>query len=215
MAHTYRTAIIGGGIVGVSTAYHLAQLGQSDVVVLERAELTSGSTWHAAGNLPHFHGSYNVIRLQQYGKALYRQLDQDNEQPVGLHWTGALRLAHTEQRVDEFERVAAMGRSLGLEMRMIDAQECRRLHPFLDPAGLKGILWDPVDGHVDPTSLTNALANVARKRGVTIKRNSPVTSIRAARRGSGFSRREPVRCRPSNSSLPPDSAARKWPRCSG
>jgi dimethylglycine dehydrogenase len=177
MAHAFKTAIIGGGIVGVSTAYHLAQKGQTDVVVLERAELTSGSTWHAAGNLPHFHGSYNMVRLQQYGKALYRQLEQDIGQPVGLHWTGALRLAHTDARVDEFERIAGMGRSLGLEMRMISAEECRTLHPFLNTDGLKGILWDPVDGHVDPTSLTNALAGVARKLGVTIKRNSPVLSI--------------------------------------
>lgn len=178
MSNPYKTAIIGGGIVGVSTAYHLALRGRSDVVLLERSELTSGSTWHAAGNLPHFHGSYNMIRLHQYGKALYRQLEQDLGQPVGLHWTGALRLAHTNQRVDEFERVASMGRMLGLGMRMIDASECRRLHPFLNTDGLKGILWDPVDGHVDPTILTHALAGVARARGVTIRRNSPVKAIR-------------------------------------
>lgn len=177
MNQTYRIAIIGGGIVGVSTAYHLAHKGQTDVVLLERTELTSGSTWHAAGNLPHFHGSYNMVRLQQYGKALYRQLEQESGQPVGLHWTGALRLAHTDARVDEFERVAAMGRLLGLEMRLIDPDQARRLHPFLDTGGLRGLLWDPVDGHVDPTSVTNALASVARKRGVTIRRNSPVKSI--------------------------------------
>ena len=173
----FRIAIIGGGIVGVSTAYHLALKGQTDVVLLERSELTSGSTWHAAGNLPHFHGSYNMIRLQQYGKSLYKQLEKDTGQPVGLHWTGALRLAHTDQRLDEFERVAAMGRSLGLDMRLINSVEAKQLHPFLDTSDLSGLMWDPVDGHVDPTSLTNALAGEARKRGVVFKRNSPVLGI--------------------------------------
>ncbi len=176
-------AIIGGGIVGVSTAYHLARKGQTSVTVLERAELTSGSTWHAAGNLPHFHGSYNMIRLQQYGKALYKQLEKDTGQSVGLHWTGALRLAHTDQRVDEFERVAAMGRSLGLDMQMIDAARAKELHPFLDTDGLRGLLWDPVDGHVDPTILTHALAGEARKRGVVFKRNSPVLGITRGQSG--------------------------------
>ena len=173
MTQFHRTVIIGGGIVGVSTAYHLALKGHTDVVLLERSELTSGSTWHAAGNLPHFHGSYNMIRLQQYGKSLYKQLEKDTGQSVGLHWTGALRLAHTDQRVDEFERVAAMGRALGLDMRMIDAAEAKQLHPFLDTSGLRGLLWDPVDGHVDPTILTNALASEARKRGVVVQAQQP------------------------------------------
>ena len=177
MNKTYRIAIIGGGIVGVSTAYHLAHRGESNVVILERGELTSGSTWHAAGNLPHFHGSYNMVRMQQYGKSLYRTLEEESGQAVGLHWTGALRLAHTSERADEFERIAAMGRSLGLDMRMISAEECKKVHPFLNTDGLKGILWDEADGHVDPTSLTNAMAKVARDKGVTIRRNSPVKSI--------------------------------------
>lgn len=185
MNQKFKVAIIGGGIVGVSTAYHLAQMGCSDVVLLERSELTSGSTWHAAGNLPHFHGSYNVMRLQQYGKNLYRQLEESGL-PVGLHWTGALRLAHTDARVDEFERIAGMGRSLGLEMRMINAAEAKQLHPFLNTDGLKGILWDPIDGHVDPTSLTNAMAGIARKTGVEIRRNSPVLSIKRGTAGQWF-----------------------------
>ena len=186
MNKTYRIAIIGGGIVGVSTAYHLAHRGESNVVILERGELTSGSTWHAAGNLPHFHGSYNMVRMQQYGKSLYRTLEEESGQAVGLHWTGALRLAHTSERADEFERIAAMGRSLGLDMRMISAEECKKVHPFLNTDGLKGILWDEADGHVDPTSLTNAMAKVARDKGVTIRRNSPVKSIE--RGASGQSR---------------------------
>jgi dimethylglycine dehydrogenase len=177
MTHVYKIAIIGGGIVGVSTAYHLAKMRCTDVVLLERTELTAGSTWHAAGNLPHFHGSFSVMRLQQYGKALYRTLEAESGQAVGLHWTGALRLAHTAARVDEFERVAGMARACGLTMRLIDHAEARTLNPFVQVDDLKGILWDRVDGHADPTSLTNAMASVAKARGVSIQRNAPVQGI--------------------------------------
>ena len=139
MNKTFKVAI-GGGIVGVSTAHHLAKAGCGEVVSLERCELTAGSSWHAAGNLPHFHGSYNVMRLQQYGKALYRMLEAESGQPMRLHWTGALRLAHNDARIDEFERGAAMGRRAGLTMCLIGADEARRLHPFIDTEGLAGIL---------------------------------------------------------------------------
>ncbi len=117
------------------------------------------------------------MRLQQYGKALYKTLEAESGQPVGLHWTGALHLAHTDERVDEFERIVGMGRACGLQMRMISVDEARELPPFLDIQGLKGVLWDPVDGHADPTSLANAMAAVARRSGVAIRRNSPVLNI--------------------------------------
>jgi dimethylglycine dehydrogenase len=177
MTSAHPVAIIGGGIVGVSTAYHLALAGCTDVLLLERSELTAGSTWHAAGNLPHFHGSFNLMRLQAYGKQLYRGLQAQSTQPLGLHWTGALRLAHSAARVDEFERVAGMARACGLAMRLIGIDEARRLHPHLVPDGLAGVLWDPVDGHADPTSLTQAMAAHARERGVVIKRHTPVLGI--------------------------------------
>jgi dimethylglycine dehydrogenase len=124
-------AIIGGGIVVVATAYHLAKAGAKDVLLSACSELTSGSTWHAAGNLPHFHGSYAVMRLQQYGKALYRTLAEEARQSMDLSWTGALRLAHTADRVDEFERVAAFARHLGIHMRVTTPSQAAELLPGL------------------------------------------------------------------------------------
>jgi dimethylglycine dehydrogenase len=126
-------AIIGGGIVGVATAYHLTKTGAKDVLLLARSELTSGATWYAAGNLPHFHGSYAVMRLQQYGKALYRTLAEDAGQAVDLSWTGALRLAHAAERVGEFERVAAFARHLRIDMRVITPTQAAEHFPGLVP----------------------------------------------------------------------------------
>jgi dimethylglycine dehydrogenase len=120
-----------GSIIGVATAYHLAKAGAKDVLLLARSELTSGSTWHAAGNLPHFHGSYAVMRMPQYGKALYRTLAEDAGQAIDLSWTGALRLAHTAECVDEFERVAAFARHPGIHMRVITPVQAAELFPGL------------------------------------------------------------------------------------
>ncbi|RDE19375.1 FAD-dependent oxidoreductase [Motiliproteus coralliicola] len=169
--------IIGGGIAGVSTLYHLTKMGWSDVMLTEKLELTSGSTWHAAGNLPHFSNSYNVMKLQQYSIALYARLQEETGQPVDHHMTGAVRLAHTQDRMDEFERVVAMSELAGLELEMIDNDRLKELYPFLDTTGLLGGLWDPADGHIDPTSVTNAMAAGARAGGATIVRNNPVSAV--------------------------------------
>ncbi|MCP3870207.1 MAG: FAD-binding oxidoreductase [Gammaproteobacteria bacterium] len=157
--------IIGGGIAGISTLYHLTRMGWSDVMLAEKIELTSGSTWHAAGNLPHFSNSYNVMKLQQYSIDLYTRLEKETGHPVDHHQTGALRLAHTRSRMDEFERVVAMSELAGLRLEMIDTRRMEELHPFLDTTGLLGGLWHPDDGHIDPTSVTNTLAAGARQGG--------------------------------------------------
>ncbi len=182
MSDTYRVAIIGGGIVGVSTAYHLAERGETDVVVLERAELTSGSTWHAAGNLPHFAGSFNMMKLHRQSKSLYQKLE-DRHGDIGMHLTGSLRLAHNPDRMDEFHRAAGMARQNGTEMSVMNVDEIRSKWPWMEVHDLLGGLWDALDGHVDPTSLTNAMAKDARAAGVTIRRNSPVMSIDRAESG--------------------------------
>lgn len=169
--------IIGGGIAGVSTLYHLTKMGWSNVMLTEKLELTSGSTWHAAGNLPHFSNSYNVMKLQQYSIDLYSRLEAETGQPVDHHQTGAVRLAHSQDRMDEFERVVAMGELAGLRLEMVDNARLRELYPFLDTDGLLGGMWDPDDGHIDPTSVTNAMAAGARQGGATIVRNNPVSAI--------------------------------------
>jgi len=169
--------IIGGGIAGVSTLYHLTKMGWSNVMLTEKLELTSGSTWHAAGNLPHFSNSYNVMKLQQYSIDLYARLQAETGHAVDHHPTGAVRLAHTQDRMDEFERVVAMSDLAGLNLEMIDTGRLKELYPFLDTKGLLGGLWDPADGHIDPTSVTNAMAAGARAGGATIVRNNPVDAI--------------------------------------
>ena len=182
MNDTYRVAIIGGGIVGVSTAYHLAEQGETNVVVLERGELTSGSTWHAAGNLPHFAGSFNMMKLHRYSKKLYQELEARHGD-IGMHLTGSLRLAQNRDRMDEFERIAAMARQNGTEMAVMGVDEIRTRWPWLEVHDLQGGLWDLLDGHVDPTSVTNAMAADARAAGVTVRRNAPVLAISRADSG--------------------------------
>jgi dimethylglycine dehydrogenase len=169
--------IIGGGIAGVSTLYHLVKRGWSDVMLTEKLELTSGSTWHAAGNLPHFSNSYNIMKLQQYSISLYSRLQEETGQAVDHHPTGAIRLAHSQNRMDEFKRVAAMSDLAGLDLEMLSVERLQEIYPFLDTKGLLGGLWDPADGHIDPTSVTNAMAAGARQGGATIIRNNPVESI--------------------------------------
>lgn len=175
--------IIGGGIAGVSTLYHLTKLGWTDVMLTEKLELTSGSTWHAAGNLPHFSNSYNIMKLQQYSIDLYARLQQETGQMVDHHPTGAIRLAHSQDRMDEFERVCAMSDLAGLNLEMVSTERLQELYPYLDTTGLLGGMWDPADGHIDPTSVTNAMAAGARDAGATIVRQNPVEAIEQQENG--------------------------------
>ncbi|WP_299722181.1 FAD-dependent oxidoreductase [uncultured Tateyamaria sp.] len=174
---TARVVIIGGGAVGTSTLYHLAKAGWKDCVLLEKNELTAGSTWHAAGNCPNFSGSWAVMNMQRYGLEMYRTLGDDVDYPMNYHVTGALRLAHSKERMQEFERVAGMGRYQGLEMQMCTPAELKEFNPFMETHDLAGGLWDPLDGDIDPAQLTQALAKGAREAGGRIERFCPATGI--------------------------------------
>ena len=174
---TARVVIIGGGVVGTSTLYHLAKAGWKDCVLLEKNELTAGSTWHAAGNVPNFAGSWAVMNMQRYGAEMYRTLGDDVDYPMNYHVTGSIRLAHSKNRMLEFERVAGMGRYQGLQMDIMTNQEMKEKHPFIETHDLEGGLWDPLDGDIDPAQLTQALAKGARDAGGRIERFCPVEGI--------------------------------------
>ncbi|SFA69127.1 dimethylglycine dehydrogenase [Poseidonocella pacifica] len=174
---TARVVIIGGGIVGVSALYHLARAGWNDCVLLEKNELTAGSTWHAAGNCPNFAANYGVMNMQRYGLALYRTLGEEMEYPINYHVTGAVRLAHSHERMMEFERVRGMAAHMGLTMDMCTPQELQAHFPFMETHDLEGGLWDPLDGDIDPSQVTQALAKGARTAGGMIARFTPATGV--------------------------------------
>lgn len=179
-----RVAIIGGGIGGVSLAYHLTELGWTDVVVLEKGELASGSTWHAAGLCTHFNASRNLTRLLTESIALYRRLEAEGR-PTGFREVGSVRLASIPDRMDEYRHAVGRARVLGLPFELIDRDRIRELCPLLELDDVLGGLWIPIDGYVDPSSVTNALAGLARERGVRIERRTRVTALRP-RRGGGW-----------------------------
>ena len=183
MTRTARVVVIGGGAVGCSALYHLALRGWTDCLLLEMNELTSGSTWHAAGNCPTFSGSWTVMKMQAYGAKLYRRLSAELEGGIGYHGTGSLRLAHHRERMDEFRHVLAMARAQGLAFDLLSPTQARELYPFLETHDLEGALWDPMDGDVDPSQLTQAYARLAREAGCRIERFTRVTSL--ARGSSG------------------------------
>ena len=172
-----RVVIIGGGAVGTSTLFHLAKAGWSDCVLLEKNELTAGSTWHAAGNCPNFSNSWAILNMQRYSLEMYRTLADDVDYPMNYHVTGALRLAHTKERMQEFERVAGMARYQGLEIDILTPEEMKEYYPFLETHDLAGGLWDPLDGDIDPAQLTQAMAKGARDLGASIQRFCPATGV--------------------------------------
>ncbi|NNE52137.1 MAG: FAD-dependent oxidoreductase [Sulfitobacter sp.] len=174
---TARVVIIGGGVVGTSALYHLAKEGWTDCVLLEKNELTAGSTWHAAGNVPNFSGSWAVMNMQRYAAAMYRTLGEDVDYPMNYHVTGSIRLAHSKERMQEFERVASMGAYQGLEMKICTPDELKEMHPFMETHDLAGGLWDPLDGDIDPAQLTQAMAKGARDLGARIERFCPAEGI--------------------------------------
>ncbi|MDR5012142.1 MULTISPECIES: GcvT family protein [Agrobacterium] len=173
-----RVVVIGGGVVGVSGLYHLAKAGWTDCVLLEKNELTSGSTWHAAGNVPTFSSSWSLMNMQRYSTELYKRLGAEVDYPMNYHVTGSLRLAHTDDRMLEFQRVKGMGRYQGMDIEVLGVDEIKGRYPFLETHDLKGALYDPNDGDIDPAQLTQALAKGARDMGAKIIRFCPVTSVR-------------------------------------
>ncbi len=172
-----RVIVIGGGVIGCSVAYHLAKRGWSDVVVLERLQLTHGSTWHAAGLVGQLRSSSNLTRLMRYGAQLYGSLEQETGQATGWRGVGSLRLAASQDRWIELKRAATMGKGFGLDVELISPAQARDLFPLIDTAGLIGAAWIASDGYVDPSSLTHAYAAGARAQGVKIIQNVRVTRL--------------------------------------
>ena len=177
MTEHARVVVIGGGVVGCSCLYHLAALGIKDALLLERDELTSGSTWHAAGNLPTFSASWSILKLQKYSAALYRKLAASAENPINYHLTGSVRLAHGRNRMDEFHHVKSMAKANGLEYEILSPSDLKDRYPLIETHDLQGALWDPLDGDIDPSQLTQALAREARLLGGTIRRHTRVTAL--------------------------------------
>ncbi len=173
-----RVVIVGGGIMGVGLLYHLALEGWSDVVLIEKGELTSGSTWHAAGQCPHFNSSLNLTKVHVYGTQLYPKLEELTGQAVSWHGCGGLRLATTDEEVDWFKYVYGVSRLAGYDCEVIGPNEIKQYHPFIDPFGVKAAFRTVHDGHVAPADVTNAMAAGARKLGAEIYRRTRVTDIK-------------------------------------
>ena len=173
-----KVVIIGGGIMGVSLLYHLTKEGWSDVVLIEKGELTSGSTWHAAGQCPHFVGSYNLAKVHFHSTELYKQLEKETGQSTGWHGCGSLRLAYTQKDLDWFYYVKGILNNVGCSAEIVSTQEIPKIHPFIQLDGIIGGLHTPEDGHTDPTSTTNAMAKGARNSGAEIYRHNRVTNIK-------------------------------------
>ncbi|MEL6645558.1 MAG: FAD-dependent oxidoreductase [Pseudomonadota bacterium] len=174
---TARVVIIGGGAVGASSLYHLALAGWTDCVLLERNELTAGSTWHAAGNVPTFSTSWAIMNMQRYSTELYRELADRVDYPMNYHVTGSLRLAHSKERMQEFERARGMGAYQGMDLEILTAKEAQDRYPFMETHDLEGVLYDPNDGDIDPAQLTQALAKGARDLGAQIHRFTAATGV--------------------------------------
>ncbi len=172
-----QVAVIGGGVVGCSVLYHLTKAGWKDVVLIERAELTSGSTWHAAGGCHTLNSDPNVAKLQAYTVNLYKEIEEISGESCGLHLTGGLQLADTPERLDWLKMAHARGRYLGMDTEIISAAEAKELMPLMDESYFVGAMWDPIEGHLDPYGTTHAYAKSARKGGAEIYTRNRVTDL--------------------------------------
>ena len=183
MADHAQCIVIGGGIVGCSVLHGLTKAGWSDVTLLERLELTSGSTWHAAGNVTYFGHYPGITRLYADSIRVYQAIERETGQSVGFHPTGGLRLATTRDELDAYHALAPLFADLGIGYRVVGPDEAAELHPLLDTSAILGAAHTQGDGHLDPSGATLALAAGARARGARIHRQCPVTGL--ARRGDG------------------------------
>ncbi|MCM2562384.1 FAD-dependent oxidoreductase [Lutimaribacter sp. EGI FJ00015] len=179
-----QAVVIGGGVIGCSILYHLTKLGWHDVVLLERDELTSGSTWHAAANIHGLHDSANISRLQHYTMTLYNALEAETGQSCGVFQPGSLYLAQTENREHQLRLQEAKARLYGMNFHEISRDEAERLHPLVNFDGIRCIMYEPDGGNVDPSGVTNAYAVGARQRGAEIHRFTPVTATEAQADGT-------------------------------
>jgi dimethylglycine dehydrogenase len=182
--------VIGGGLVGCSILYHLAQKGWTDAVLLERSELTSGSTWHAAANIHGLHDNTNISRIQHYTMQLYKTLEAETGQGCGIFQPGSLYLAQTEAREHQLRIQAARARRYGMNFHEVSRDEAERLHPLVDFDGIRCIMYEPDGGNVDPSGVTHAYAAGARALGASIHRFTPVTGTEAQADGTWIVRTE-------------------------
>lgn len=177
MKESYRAIVIGGGVVGCSVLFHLARAGWKDVLLIERSELTSGSSWHAAGGFHTLNGDPNVAKLQAYTVSLYDELEEISGQSCSLHLTGGVMMADSEERMDFLRLTHARGRCLGMETEIITPSEAKSMFPLMDESNFVGALWDPVEGHLDPSGTTHAYAKAAKTLGAEIELRNRVVDI--------------------------------------
>jgi dimethylglycine dehydrogenase len=184
MKSSARAVVIGGGVVGASTLYHLARIGWTDVLLIEKSELTSGSTWHAAGGMHTFNGEANISRLQKYTIDLYREIEALSGQSCGLHPNGGLMLAATQGELDSLKLICSRARYLGMETEMISLEEAQRFNPLIDTSHFIGALWRADGGHCDPSGTTHAYVKAARQLGASVERFTRVLSLTQRRDGT-------------------------------
>ncbi len=178
-----KVVVVGGGVVGVSALYHLAKKGWSDVVLVERKELTSGSTWHAAGLLPLFNMSYSVGQLHKYAVNLYKKLEEETGKNVGFSVVSNIRLASTKDRMDEYHQYAGVAKTIGVDVKFITPQQVKEIWPLCNVEDLVGAIQHPEDGYIQPADLTQALATGARNMGAEIYRNTTVLAMKQNKDG--------------------------------
>ena len=177
MKDKYRAVIIGGGVVGCSVLYHLAKAGWKDILLVERSELTSGSSWHAAGGFHTLNGDPNVAKLQAYTVSLYKELEELSGQKCGLHLTGGAMMADTPERMDFLKHTHAKGRYLGMSTEIITPSDVKKMFPLIDESHFVGALWDPVEGHLDPSGTTHAYAKSAKILGAELSLRNRVVEL--------------------------------------
>src|SRR5499426_2965542 len=184
MKDAARVVVIGGGIAGCSVAYHLARKGWTDVVLVDKGELTSGSTWHAAGMVTHFHTSPTLMRMRQYSIALYRRLQGEPGAPRHWHEVGSLRVASSRDQWRFLQRQVGMAKAIGLDVDTISAAEAQRIFPHMSGESLHGAMYLPGDGWLDPSGATMELAARARQMGVRVRTGVRATGITRSARGA-------------------------------
>src|SRR6202008_2526590 len=177
MVEHARAVIIGGGVGGTSIAYHLTELGWKDVVLVDRAELTSGSTFHSAGLFGPLRSTPTLTRMMMYGTSLYRRLGAETGIDVSWHEVGSLRLASTRERFEELQRQAGWAKTFGLPLELITPEEAQARFPLMTLDGVLGAVWLPTDGWLDPSGLAQALAAGARQKGARIRTRTRVVAI--------------------------------------